>query len=235
MTVNILINPFFLLNLMKISNDLEDLTNKIKICKLCSLYKTRKNVVPGIYGSNNELCFIGEAPGYNEDKEGYPFVGKSGKLLDAMLSEIGLERKEVSILNVVKCRPVTEDGKNRIPSQTEINICSSTWLKHQLEYLQPKLIVTLGSVALKYFFPKAKVTKEVGLFKTTNEGFTVFSTFHPAYILRNNSAFMRETYRNHFKQIYFYIKSNNVLKKPPIDKVLSSTNVKQSRLDNFFS
>jgi len=184
-------------------NDVEDklleLTEEIKRCTACHLSRGRTNVVPGIYGPKNGICFIGEAPGFFEDKQGLPFVGRSGKLLDNMLKEIGLTRRSVSILNVVKCRPTTSDGKNRTPTEHELKFCGERWLFKQLELIKPKLIVTLGGIALKFFFPKLSVTKTVGKVLKTKEGYKIFVTYHPAFILRNYN--LLETYEKHFKEI----------------------------------
>jgi len=146
---------------MLLEGQLAKLTNEIIKCESCHLKENRTQVVPGIYGSFNGICFVGEAPGFYEDQKGIPFVGRSGKLLDKMLEEIGLTRSDVSILNVVKCRPTTEDGGNRTPTESELRFCGEKWLFKQFELLSPKLIITLGGIALKFFIPKAKVKRRL--------------------------------------------------------------------------
>ena len=194
-----------------LDDELAKLTEEIIICESCHLKDSRTQVVPGLYGPKNGLCIIGEAPGYNEDKQGEPFVGRSGKLLDNMLSDIGLERrKDVSILNVVKCRPTTEKKENRTPTNSELKFCGEKWLFKQLKLLSPKLIVTVGSIALRFFIPSAAVTKYVGKSYDTDYGLKLFVTYHPAYILRNYN--LMEVYNEHFedmKKLYVNILNQN--------------------------
>jgi uracil-DNA glycosylase family 4 len=197
---------------------LAELTYEIKKCEACHLKENRIQVVPGAYGPKNSLCFIGEAPGFYEDRDGVPFVGRSGKLLDKMLDSIGFSRKDVSILNVVKCRPTNENRDNRTPKESELRFCGDRWLFKQLKILNPKLIVTLGGISLKFFFPAAKVTKTAGSTLTLEEGHSVFATFHPAYILRNYNKI--EEYSSHFQKIVeVYNKANG--KKSTIKSKLS--------------
>lgn len=178
---------------------LVELTNEITKCEACHLKENRTQVVPGTYGSFDSICFVGEAPGYYEDQKGLPFVGRSGKLLDKMLEGIGLARKDVSILNIIKCRPTTTEGGNRTPTEPELRFCGEKWLFKQLKLLSPRLIVTLGGIALKFFIPKAKVTKYVGQLYDTDIGTKMFVTYHPAYILRNYN--LMENYNQHFEKI----------------------------------
>lgn len=193
------------------NNELAKLTEEIKKCKACHLYKTRTQVVPGTYGERRGLCFVGEAPGFYEDQQGLPFVGRSGKLLDKMLDNIGYKRGQVSILNVVKCRPTNDKGENRTPTIQELNFCGSRWLGRQLGLLSPKLVVTLGGIALKFFFPKTSVTKEAGKLLTTEAGLNIFVTYHPAYILRNYQ--MLEQYEEHFLKIKGHFESSTESRK----------------------
>ncbi len=190
------------------------LNSKMKNCSLCPLSRSRTQVVPGIVSGEGDICFIGEAPGREEDLRGEPFVGRSGKLLDKMLSEIGLERSQVSILNIVKCRP----PENRDPTMDEIAVCSSYWLNPQLDGLHPKIVVTLGRVALNFFLPHARITKVAGIVQDYKE-FPILPLFHPAYILRNMNLI--ETYREYFGVLNQYLTS------PPKGKG-------QLNLDDFF-
>jgi DNA polymerase len=113
-------------------------------CQRCPLHQTRTQVVFGSGNADAELMFVGEAPGANEDRMGLPFVGQAGKLLDKLLAEIGLERADVFICNVLKCRP----PGNRDPQPNEIETCQG-YLRSQVELIEPKLICTLGNFATK--------------------------------------------------------------------------------------
>ncbi|MHA1304969.1 MAG: uracil-DNA glycosylase [Candidatus Heimdallarchaeaceae archaeon] len=219
------------MNMIGNENDLQNLTEKIKNCIACPLCESRTNTVPGIYGSFNGLCFIGEAPGYYEDQQGLPFVGRSGNLLNKMLNSVGLRREEVSILNVVKCRPTNEEGSNRTPTINEVKFCAEKWLLKQVSYLQPKLLVTLGSVSLRFFFPNARVTKEAGQMKTTEYGYKLFITYHPAYLLRNPQPSLLEQYENHFQQIAAYLKGKN--NQPEVKKKAVKPKQQTSLIDFF--
>ena len=124
------------------TNKLDEYLNSIKDCLECPLGKTRKNIVLGRGNPNADIVFVGEAPGKQEDLQGLPFVGRSGKLLDKMLSSIDLSRDDIYILNVLKCRP----PDNRDPSKMEIEKCEP-YLKEQLKIIKPKLIVALGRIS----------------------------------------------------------------------------------------
>ena len=118
--------------------ELQTIASSIRDCTLCSLCQGRTNAVPGSGNLTAEIVFIGEGPGKNEDVQGVPFCGASGKLLDQMLSSIGLTRDDVFITNIVKCRP----PGNRDPLPTEKSVCATTYLDRQLNLINPKLIVT---------------------------------------------------------------------------------------------
>ena len=165
-------------------------------CERCSLSKTRINVVFGDGADTAQILFIGEAPGKNEDEVALPFVGRSGKLLDAMLAEAGLYRdKNIYISNTVKCRP----PENRDPSTDEKSACID-WLRLQIDTLKPEIIVCLGRVAAQSIIdPKIKITKEHGCF-TLRDGIYYVSTFHPAAILRNPNN--KPLLLNDFNTIY---------------------------------
>ena len=150
-------------------------------CQKCALAKTRQNVVFGMGVENAEILFIGEGPGANEDKEGLPFVGAAGQLLDVMLDAVGLSReKNVYIANIVKCRP----PQNRDPLPEEQDACME-WLKTQVRILRPKIIVCLGRVAAqKIIDPDFRVTRQHGEF-VERRGVYMMGTYHPAALLRN--------------------------------------------------
>ena len=164
-------------------NTLSDLFEKYKACQKCALGKTRKNLVFGRGLSNPPVMFIGEGPGAEEDTQGEPFVGRAGRLLTKMISAIGIERDDVYITNIVKCRP----PDNRNPTPAEISCCLPI-IKQQIEILNPKLIVTLGNIPTKTLIPDLPgITKARGKIKQY-EKWTVLPTFHPSYLLRNRSA-----------------------------------------------
>jgi len=153
---------------------------EIKVCTLCELSQKRTNAVPGAGPANAEIMFIGEGPGANEDQQGLPFVGQSGRLLEEMLASIGLTRKEVFIANVVKCRP----PENRDPLPNEVEVCTKTYLYRQIDLVNPKVIATLGRFSMGLFFPGAKITGVHGKPKFEN-GRCYLPLFHPAAVLRN--------------------------------------------------
>src|SRR5262249_58496056 len=123
---------------------LDALREEASICTRCRLAETRTQVVFGVGDPNADLMFVGEAPGFHEDQQGYPFVGQAGKLLDKLLAGIGLERSDVYIVNTLKCRP----PGNRDPNPDEKAECEP-WLFRQIELIQPKVIATLGNHATK--------------------------------------------------------------------------------------
>ena len=162
------------------ANSLDSLRLRIHECQECNLCLNRKNIVYGQGSHQSPLMFIGEAPGSEEDREGIPFIGKAGQLLNKMLLGIAIHRKTVYITNIVKCRP----PNNRNPEKIEMKTCFPV-LEKQIKLLAPKIIVLLGSVAFQFLFPnqggiKANHGKVFYLHKKT----PVLPTFHPAYLLR---------------------------------------------------
>jgi DNA polymerase len=162
---------------------LKELEKRVKRCKKCSLYKIKEKVVFGKGNIDSSLLFIGEAPGVEEDKKGIPFVGQAGKLLDKIISAMGLIRENVYITNVLKCHP----PNNRDPLPNEVENCFPFLLK-EIELINPKIIVTLGRHASITLFGKNfSLVKSRGEFLNF-KGFKVMPTFHPAYLLRNPKA-----------------------------------------------
>jgi len=159
---------------------LEAVKQEVLSCHRCELAKTRTNVVFGMGNPNADILFIGEAPGYNEDIQGLPFVGDAGKLLDKILHAMGLSRSEVYIANILKCRP----PGNRNPSPEEIMNCYP-YLLRQIDSIRPKVIVALGYVATKTLLktkrPMGELRGNFYDFRNT----VVLPTYHPAYLLRN--------------------------------------------------
>ena len=149
-------------------------------CKNCSLFKTNSRFVCGIGDIKLGVMFIGEAPGYFEDVQGKPFVGRSGKLLDRLLNEIGLSRNDIYITNLVKCRP----PENRDPSEAEIECCIDI-LRSEVRKVHPKIIVTLGRISSKRLIdPDIKITRDHGIF-TLKKNIWMMPTLHPSAVLRN--------------------------------------------------
>lgn len=161
--------------------DWEKLKCECLKCTKCDLCKDRTNVVFGYGNPLAEVMFIGEGPGEQEDLQGKPFVGRSGKLLDKMLLEVGLSRENnIYIANMVKCRP----PKNRDPLPEEQNMCID-WLRNQTALLKPKIIVAVGRIAaMRIIDPNIKITKDHGKFYE-KKNVIMMPTIHPAAILRN--------------------------------------------------
>jgi len=183
------------MSLMERQAALQEIADRIRQCTLCPLAAGRTNAVPGAGRVDADIMFVGEAPGFYEDQQGLPFVGASGKYLDELLGKIGLTRDEVFITNVVKCRP----PGNRDPLPDEIDICVNTYLKQQVEIIQPRLIATLGRFSMALFFPKdARITKIHGQPLRANERL-YYPLFHPAAVLRNPN--LRPAMEADFKRI----------------------------------
>ena len=161
------------------SADLSALAAEIRACTACALHRSARQAVPGEGSADSGVFFLGEAPGYNEDVQGRPFVGAAGQLLDELLEGIGLDRSKVFITNVVRHRP----PENRDPLPDEVAACD-VWLRRHLEVLRPKVIVTLGRHAMYKFFPAESISRVHGKVRRTPDGLTVFPMFHPAAALR---------------------------------------------------
>lgn len=160
---------------------LEEIASKIARCTRCTLARTRNNVVPGMGVENPDVLVIGEGPGYDEDKQGLPFVGKAGILLDKMLAAIGLDRKtNCYIANIVKCRP----PQNRDPFPQEQDACFS-FLEAQINILKPKMILCMGKISSnKMLNQKSPIgTLRGQIFEYNNIPLMV--TYHPSALLRN--------------------------------------------------
>ena len=160
----------------------EQLEETAKECKKCKLCQNRNNVVFGTGNRQASLMFIGEGPGADEDLQGTPFVGKAGKLMNMAFEAIGLKREEVYIANIVKCRP----PGNRNPQDDEANACLD-YLRNQVILVKPKIIVLLGSVALKNILGKEYgITASRGKW-IEKKGIMYMPTWHPAALLRDES------------------------------------------------
>ncbi|MGA9141089.1 MAG: uracil-DNA glycosylase [Methanocella sp.] len=152
----------------------------VLICPRCTLALSRTNVVVGDGPDDAKVMLIGEAPGKNEDKQGKPFVGAAGKIMNSLLEKGNVDRSTVYITNVVKCRP----PGNRVPKRDEIEACS-VYLKKQLDIISPKIIVLLGKTAAEsYLGRKVSMGKEHGK-PFEHEGRTIIITYHPASVIYN--------------------------------------------------
>ena len=155
------------------------LAEEIRKCTACPLWKGTTLAVPGEGAKDAKIMVVGEAPGAEEDRQGIPFVGRSGKFLDKMLELGGLDRKTVFITNTVKHRPPL----NRAPKASEIKVCKELWLDKQIEILKPKIVILLGVVALKTVLGETSIEKLHGNIIEKNKQ-KYFVTFHPSAALR---------------------------------------------------
>lgn len=182
--------------------ELDKIEENAKKCTKCELSKTRNNVVFGEGNKNADILIIGEAPGFNEDREGRPFVGKAGKFLDELFESAGIKRSDVYIANILKCRP----PKNRNPTSEEIKKCTP-YLDKQIELLNPTVICTLGNFSTKYILEKFGLEKEIqGISKlhgkvlriNTIKGLIkIIPVYHPAVAVYN--ANMKDILTKDFK------------------------------------
>jgi DNA polymerase len=162
---------------------LERIREDIGECTRCKLHKSRTRIVFGDGNARAELAFVGEGPGQDEDRQGLPFVGRAGKLLTQMIEAMGLEREDVYICNVVKCRP----PGNRTPERDETSTCLP-FLERQLAVVQPKVIVCLGNVATQALLGTGEPMARVRGKWFNWHGAKLLPTYHPAYLLRNPNA-----------------------------------------------
>ena len=174
---------------------LGQIANEVRDCTRCRLHEGRTRAVPGEGDPDTEVVFVGEGPGFNEDREGRPFVGRAGGLLVRLLGSIGWRREDVFITNVVKCRP----PENRDPQPDEIAACAP-YLRRQLEVLDPSVVVTLGRYSMGAFMPGARIGQVHGTTapadpETGARDALVFAMYHPAAALRT-AAIERESFED---------------------------------------
>jgi len=158
-------------------DDLNQIAAEVRVCSLCPLSQSRTQAVPGEGPPNAQIMFIGEGPGFHEDRTGRPFVGAAGKFLDELLSLAGLKREEVFITNIVKCRPPA----NRDPHPEEIEACQP-YLDRQIALIKPKVIVTLGRYSMARYLPNARISAIHGQARRVG-GQWVVAMYHPAAAL----------------------------------------------------
>ena len=162
---------------MSAAETLEKIAHEVSACTKCALHESRKKAVTGEGPADAEIMFIGEGPGFHENEQGRPFVGASGKFLDQLLAQAGLERSDVFIANVVKCRP----PGNRDPQLDELQACGE-YLSAQIEAINPSIIVTLGRFSMGRYMPGAKITSVHGQMQKIEEQF-IIPMYHPAAAL----------------------------------------------------
>ena len=205
-------------------NSLDEVARAVRQCADCPLHRGRTNAVPGEGSPSAELMFIGEGPGFHEDRQGRPFVGQAGQLLEGLLASIGTNRNDVFIANMVKCRP----PDNRDPEPTEIAACEK-YLERQIELINPKLIVTLGRFSLGRFFPGESVTRARGKLRQ-KDGRHIFPLLHPAAALRRPE--LRKTLVEDFRAIASILEAD-ALSKPPEPDAEPSREPPAEQLDIF--
>ncbi len=181
--------------------NMEELQNAITNCRGCKLGKSRTNIVFGTGNINSKIMFIGEGPGADEDLQGIPFVGKAGKLMDNAFDILEINREEVYIANIVKCRP----PNNRDPQEDEITACIN-YLRNQVMIIKPKIIVLLGRIALQNILGKEyRITESRGKW-IEKKGILYMPTWHPAALLRDETK--KIDFINDLKQV---LNKNNEL------------------------
>lgn len=198
--------------------NLDELATSLHDCRRCGLSARRTQVVFGTGNPHASIMFVGEAPGFHEDKQGIPFVGAAGKLLTQLLESVGLSREEIYIANVVKCRP----PDNRNPTQEEIDTCRP-FLEHQVQLIQPKLVCSLGN-----FATQTLLGRKVGITKVRGQvfhlqQFTLFPLLHPAAALHQGG--LLTPLREDFQKLKTVLESM-------IEKSHSPTAEKFSQIDS---
>lgn len=187
---------------MHVIQRLNEIRQEVSICQRCPLAKGRLNAVPGEGPAQVDIMFIGEAPGFHENKQGKPFVGQAGQFLDELLLAAGLDRSRVFITNIVKCRP----PNNRDPLPEELEACRS-YLDEQISLLEPKVIVTLGRISMAKFVDAGRISAIHG--KTHNvNGQKVVTMYHPAAALHQPA--LRQTLLKDFAQLTEFIGENTL-------------------------
>ena len=186
---------------------LAGLADEIRACTACPLHRSARQAVPGEGSADAGILFLGEAPGYNEDVQGRPFVGAAGQLLDQLLAGIGLDRGKVFITNVVRHRP----PENRDPLPEEVAACH-VWFERHLAALKPKVVVTLGRHAMYKFFPGESISRVHGRARK-KDGITIFPVFHPAAALHQPS--LRSELEKDFQALAAFLESVPRAAPPP--------------------
>lgn len=193
-----------------VEDTIEGLAEQIRACTKCPLHKARNNAVPGTGNPNAKIMLIGEGPGENEDKQGRPFVGGSGKYLDQLLRKSGLERRDLFVTNVVKCRP----PENRKPTPAEKSQCRD-WLERQLEAIKPKIVVTMGAPAMEHFKPSERLTEaRAKPMHAEDRDFLILPLYHPAAAIHQER--FREPIEKEFPRIKEWIDILDATEEPAV-------------------
>jgi uracil-DNA glycosylase family 4 len=172
---------------------LDSIAKNVKVCEKCKLCETRTKAVPGKGRFDADVIFVGEAPGRNEDIHGEPFVGAAGKRLDMILEDTGINREDVYITNIVKCRP----PKNRVPSKQEEEACND-FINQEIEIINPKIICVMGNTAYGTLLDGKEITKNHGKI-VEKDGRKFFVTFHPAATIYNQKLI--DELKNDFRKL----------------------------------
>ena len=180
---------------------LESIAENVRECQKCELCETRIKAVPGKGNFDADVIFVGEAPGRNEDIHGEPFVGAAGKRLDMILEDTGIDRKDVYITNIVKCRP----PKNRVPSKKEEESCND-FIKQEIEIINPKIICVMGNTAYGTLLDGKEITKNHGKI-VERDGRKFFVTFHPAATIYNQK--LVEELKEDFRKLSKFLETKD--------------------------
>jgi len=180
---------------------LESIAENVRECQKCELCETRIKAVPGKGNFDANVIFVGEAPGRNEDIHGEPFVGAAGKRLDMILEDTGIDRKDVYITNIVKCRP----PKNRVPSKKEEESCND-FIKQEIEIINPKIICVMGNTAYGTLLDGKEITKNHGKI-VEKDGRKFFVTFHPAATIYNQK--LVEELKEDFRKLAKFLETKD--------------------------
>ncbi|MBI9044358.1 MAG: uracil-DNA glycosylase [Anaerolineaceae bacterium] len=203
---------------------LEEIGKEVSQCVKCRLHTNRKKSVPGEGPANSEILLIGEGPGFHENEQGRPFVGASGKFLGELLNAIGLNREDVFIANVVKCRPPS----NRDPLLDELTECGN-FLNRQIEAINPLIIVTLGRFSMGKYFPSTKISQIHGQAHWINDRLIV-PMYHPAAALHQPK--LRTTILDDFKKLPQFIE--DARKQRPKPEAAPEEDIEEPKQLNLF-
>ena len=182
-------------------HNLDSIAENVRECQKCELCETRIKAVPGKGNFDADVIFVGEAPGRNEDIHGEPFVGAAGKRLDMILEDTGIDRKDVYITNIVKCRP----PKNRVPSKKEEESCND-FIKQEIEIINPKIICVMGNTAYGTLLDGKEITKNHGKI-VEKDGRKFFVTFHPAATIYNQK--LVEELKEDFRKLAKFLETKD--------------------------
>ena len=180
---------------------LDSIAKNVRECQKCELCETRIKAVPGKGNFDADVIFVGEAPGRNEDIHGEPFVVAAGKRLDMILEDTGIDRKDVYITNIVKCRP----PKNRVPSKKEEESCND-FIKQEIEIINPKIICVMGNTAYGTLLDGKEITKNHGKI-VEKDGRKFFVTFHPAATIYNQK--LVEELKEDFRKLAKFLETKD--------------------------